>query len=75
MSSPLAEAFFLWTILTVVMKHPLKVISHIAYVAIWLKKCQSWKSYYRLGLISFHLLIGGMIPSWITSSRSLQRWW
>ncbi|ROT03947.1 hypothetical protein EEL42_11605 [Muribaculaceae bacterium Isolate-100 (HZI)] len=23
MSSPLAEAFFLWTILTVVMKHPL----------------------------------------------------
>ena len=24
MSSPLAEAFFLWTILTVVMKHPLR---------------------------------------------------
>ena len=25
MSSPLAEAFFLWTILTVVMKHPLNI--------------------------------------------------
>ena len=39
MSSPLAEAFFLWTILTVVMKHPLrnsvvgdrqKVLPHLA---------------------------------------------